>query len=133
MSLHVFARIAAAALLTSGIAGSITPDLKGDYNVEFVVQGTPYVGTFKTTAGSKGAYTAKLHFTSPSVILADVTGKTAGDSVTFDAKYTDQSRGCTGTLGGKGTVEKDAVKAAGAVTINDSCSGALTGTFRLWK
>ncbi len=133
MSLQTLARIAAAAVLATTIAAPVAADLKGDYNVEFVVQGTPYVGTFKTTPGSKGAYTAKLHFTSPSTILADVNGKTVADSVTFEAKYEDQGRGCTGTLTGKGTVEKDAVKAAGAVDISDSCSGALTGTFRLWK
>ena len=133
MSLHVITRVAAAAIVTASIAGYVVPDLKGDYNVEFVVQETPYTGTFKTTAGAKGAFGAKLEFTTPSKVLADVTGKTAGDSITFDAKYEDQGRGCTGTLTGKGKVEKDAAKAAGTVEISDSCGGALTGTFRLWK
>jgi hypothetical protein len=133
MSLLIVARVAAAVVVTAGIGGYVAADLKGDYNVEFVVQETPYTGTFKTTPGAKSAFTAKLDFTTPSRVLADVTGKTAGDSITFDAKYEDQTRGCTGTLIGKGKVEKDGTKATGAVEISDSCSGPVSGTFRLWK
>jgi hypothetical protein len=133
MSLQLFARIAAAAVVTASIASYMVADLKGDYNVEFVVQETPYTGTFKTTAGTKGAFTAKLDMASPSRVVADVTGKAEGDSVTFDAKYEDQGRGCTGTLVGKGKVEKDGTKAAGSLDITDSCGGGLSGTFRLWK
>lgn len=133
MSLLIVARVAAAAVVTASIGGYVAADLKGDYNVEFVVQETPYTGTFKTTPGEKSAFTAKLDFTTPSRVLADVTGKTAGDSITFDAKYEDQGRGCTGTLTGKGKVEKDATKSAGVIEINDSCGGVMSGTFRLWK
>jgi hypothetical protein len=133
MSLQMITRVAAATVLTASLGGYVVADLKGDYNVEFIVQGTPYLGTFKTKPAAKSAFTSKLEFTTPSKILADVTGKTPGDSITFNAKYEDQSRGCTGTITGKGKVEKDATKAAGGVDINDSCSGTLTGTFRLWK
>jgi len=72
-------------------------------------------------------------FTAPSVVLADVTGKTSGDSITYQAKYEDMGRGCTGTLTGCGTVEKDGSTAAGIVEINDSCSGPIAATFRLWR
>ena len=133
MSLHLITHVAAAAVISAGIARHTVADLKGDYNAEFVVQATPYTGSFKSTPGAKSAFTAKFDFTSPSRVLVDVTGKTAGDSVTFDAKYEDQGRGCTGTIVGKGKVEKDGSKAAGALEINDSCGGALSGTFRLWK
>ena len=133
MALHVFARIAVSAAFAAAIAGAAVADLKGDYNVEFNVQGTPYVGTFKTTPATRSAYTAKINFTTPATVLSDATGKTAGDSMTFSAKYEDTTRNCTGTFEGKGTVEKDGSKAAGVVAINDSCSGSLSGTFRLWK
>jgi hypothetical protein len=133
MSLLIVARVAAAVVVTAGIGGYVAADLKGDYNVKFVVQETPYTGTFKTTPGEKSAFTAKLDFTTPSRVLADATGKTAGDSITFDAKYEDQGRGCTGTLSGKGKVEKDATKSAGVIDIIDSCGGVMSGTFRLWK
>jgi hypothetical protein len=133
MSLHFVTRVAAAIAVAAGTASFFVADLKGDYNVEFVVEGTSYTGTVKTAPGSKGAFTGKLELTTPSVILGDVTGKTAGDSVLYDVKYEDKGRGCTGTLAGKGTVEKDGTKAAGALSINDSCGGELAGTFRLFK
>jgi hypothetical protein len=133
MSLSLITRIAAVAAVTASVAGYVAADLKGDYKVEFVVQETTYTGTAKTTAGAKGAFTAKFEFTSPSSVLADVTGKTVGDSITYDAKYEDPGRGCTGTLVGKGMVEKDGSKAAGSIDINDSCGGTLAGSFKLWR
>ena len=133
MSLQMLTRVAAAAALTVSIGAFVAADIKGDYNLEFVVQEAPYAGTLKTTAGAKGAFTGKLDFTSPSKVLSDVTGKSVGDSVTFEGKYEDQGRGCTGTLVARGTAEKDGSKASGVVDINDSCGGALAGTFRMWK
>jgi hypothetical protein len=53
--------------------------------------------------------------------------------VTFDAKYQDKGRNCTGTVMAKGTVEKDASKAAGTITIQDSCDGEASGTFRFYR
>ena len=133
MSLQFITRVAAAVAVAASAAAFMVTDLKGDYNVEFMVEGTAYTGTVKTLPSSKGAFTGKLEMTSPSSILADLTGKTVGDSLSYDATYEDKGRGCTGTLAGKGAVEKDGTKAAGALSINDSCGGALTGTFRLWK
>ncbi len=101
MSLHLITRVAAVAAVAASTAAFVAADLKGDYNIELVVEGTTYTGTQKTTSGTKGAYTGKMEFTSPSSILADVTGKTAGDSVTYEAKYEDKGRGCTGTLVGE--------------------------------
>ena len=133
MSLHLITRVAAVAAVAASTAAFVAADLKGDYNIELVVEGTTYTGTQKTTSGTKGAYTGKMEFTSPSSILADVTGKTAGDSVTYEAKYEDKGRGCTGTLSGRGTAEKEGSKAAGSLAVSDSCAGELTGTFRLWR
>ena len=135
MSLHLITRVAAAVTIAASSAAFMVADLKGDYNVEFVVEGTTYTGTVKTTpaAAAKGQFTGKLEMTSPSSILADLKGRTAGDSLLYDATYEDKGRGCTGSLSGKGTVEKDASKAAGALTINDSCGGQIAGTFRLWR
>jgi len=134
MSLHVITRVAAAAaVLASLAAGYAAIDLKGDYKVEFVVQESTYTGTAKTTSGDKGAFTGKWEFTSPSAVAVDVKGKTVGDSLTYDATYVDNGRNCTGSLTGKGTVEKDGNKAAGTIAINDSCGGELSGTFRLWR
>jgi len=134
MSLHVITRAAAAAaVLATVAAGYVVTDLKGDYKIEFVVQESTYNGTAKTTPGAKGAFGAKFEFTSPSSVVAEVKGKTVGDSVTFDATYVDNGRNCTGSLTGKGTVEKDGNKAAGTIAINDSCGGELGGTFRLWR
>ena len=55
------------------------------------------------------------------------------DSVSFDAKYVDSGRNCSGTFTGKGTVATDGSKASGAVAIKDGCEGDITGTFRLWR
>lgn len=133
MSLHLLTRVAAAAAVAASAVSYVAAEIKGDYNVEFVVEETTYTGTAKTTAGAKGAFSGKFEFTSPSSVSADVTGKTMGDSVTYDAKYEDKGRGCTGTVSAKGTVEKDGNKAAGTVNISDSCSGPVAGTFRLWR
>ena len=133
MSLHVITRIAAAAAVVGSAVSYVVTDLKGDYKLEFVVQESTYTGTAKTVAGAKGAFTGKWELTSPSSVTMDVTGKTTGDSVSFDAKYVDNGRSCTGSLTGKGTVEKDGNKAAGTLAINDSCGGELGGTFRLLR
>ena len=108
--------------------GFIAAELKGDYKVEFVVNEASYTGTAKTTPAGKGAFTAKFDFTSPSPVTADATGKTAGDSVTFDAKYRTTVATAPGPCMGKGTVEKDGSKAAGAIAIQDSCDGEASGT-----
>jgi hypothetical protein len=136
MTFRVITRLATGLALlatTVGAARFTEADLKGDYNVEFTVEGNLYTGTAKTTPGTKGAFTAKFDFTSPSPISADATGKTTGDSLTFDMKYVDTSRNCTGTVQGKGTVEKDGNKASGALAVNDSCGGETAGSFRLFR
>ena len=135
MSLHLITRIAAAVAVAASSAAFMVADLKGDYNVEFVVEGNSYTGTIKTTpvASAKGQFTGKLELTSPSPITGDAKGKTVGDSLTYDVTYEDKGRGCTGTLAAKGTIEKDGSKAAGALNINDSCGGPISGTFRLWR
>jgi hypothetical protein len=127
------ARLAAAAVVVAGLSSIASFEIKGDYNVEFNVAENAYSGTAKTTAGAKSAFTGKFTFTSPSPVDADVTGKTVGDSVMFDAKYVDSGRNCTGTISGKGIAEKDGSKAAGTIAIKDSCEGDITGTFRLWR
>jgi hypothetical protein len=133
MSFHFIARLSAIVAVGAVITSHAVADIKGDYKVEFVVQDATYTGTAKAVSAAKGAFTAKFELTVPSNVIVDVTGKTAGDSVTYDAKYEDKGRGCTGTLSGKGTVEKDGSKSAGTLAIDDSCGGALTGTFRLWR
>jgi len=133
MSLHALTRLAAAVAFAASVTGYLATDLKGDYKVEFVVGDQTYSGTAKATPGAKGAFTSKFEFTSPAPVTADVTGKTAGDSITFDAKYVDNGRNCTGTLTGKGTIDKDGNKASGTVAINDSCGGETPGTFKLWR
>jgi hypothetical protein len=134
MPIPVIARAVTAVVLAATAATYIVGDLKGDYKVELVVQEATYTGTVKAAAGTaKGAFTAKFDITSPSTATADATGKTAGDSITFDAKYVDNGRNCTGTMTGKGAIEKDGSKAQGDLAINDSCGGETTGTFKLWR
>ena len=133
MSLHTVTRVAAAVAVSASVIGFAAKDLNGDYNIEFAIEDQTYTGTAKAKAGAKGAFSGTFTFTSPGNVLADVTGKTFGDSVTYTAKYADKDRGCTGTFAGKGTVEKDGGKAAGTVEISDSCSGAISGKFRLWR
>ena len=136
MAFHVLTRLVAGAAVVAATAATrtIAVELKGDYKVEFVVNEASYTGTAKTTPAGKGAFTAKFDFTSPSPVTADGSGKTVGDSVTFEAKYQDTGRNCTGTVVGKGTAEKDGSKAAGTIAIQDSCDGEMaqasfTGTW----
>jgi len=133
MSLHLITRVAAVVAVSVSVAGFAAADLSGAYKVEFAIQDQTYTGTAKAIGAAKGAFTAAFTFTSPSNIAADATGKTFGDSVTYEAKYADKDRGCTGTFVAKGTIEKDGSKAAGTVKITDSCSGEISGNFRLWR
>jgi hypothetical protein len=133
MSLQLLTRAAALVAVAASVAGYYVTDLKGDYKIEFAVQDQTYTGTAKATPGAKGAFTSKFDFTAPSPVTADVTGKTAGDSITFDAKYVDSGRNCTGTLVGKGSIDKDGNKASGTLAINDSCGGEIPGAFKLWR
>jgi hypothetical protein len=136
MAFYVLTRLVAGAAVvatTAATTRTIAAELKGDYKVEFVVNEASYTGTAKTTPAGKGAFTAKFDFTSPSPVTADGNGKTVGDSVTFDAKYQDTGRNCTGTVVGKGTVEKDGSKAGGTIAIQDSCDGEASGTFRFYR
>ena len=133
MSLNLFARAVAVAIGAVAIGHFGVADLKGDYKIEFVVDGGTYAGTAKFTPGQQGAFTAKYDFTSPSPVKSDVTGTMKGDSVSFEGKYDDTGRNCSGTFAGKGATEKDGSKANGALDINDSCGGAITGTFRVWR
>ena len=133
MSFHLLTRIAATAIGAVAIGHFGVADLKGDYKIEFVVDGGSYSGTAKFTSGQQGAFTAKYDFTSPSAIKSDVSGKMKGDSVTFDGKYDDSTRGCSGSFSAKGAAEKDGSKANGTVDINDSCGGTIAGTFRIWR
>jgi hypothetical protein len=131
--LQTVTRIAAVAAIASVVAGIAAAELKGDYKIEYTVDSQSYGGTAKATPGAKGEFTATLAITSPTNITGDMTGKTFGDSISYDSKYADKDRGCTGTISAKGTVEKDGSKATGAATITDSCSGTLNATFRIWR
>lgn len=133
MSLHLLTRVAALAIGAVAIGHFGVADLKGDYKIEFVVEGGTYSGTAKFTPGEQGAFSAKYDFTSPSIVKSEATGKMKGDSVSFEGKYDDSGRSCTGTFTGKGAAEKDGSKASGALDINDSCGGAIGGTFRIWR
>jgi len=133
MTLHLLTRIAVAAIGAVSIGQLVLADLKGDYNIEFVVDGNPYTGKAKFTPGTKGAFTGKYELTTPSNVTSDMTGTMRADSLMFDAKYDDKGRNCTGTMKGRGKAEKDGSKATGAVDITDSCSGAISGTFRVWR
>ena len=136
MAFRVLTRLVAGAAVvatTAAATRAIVAELKGDYKVEFVVNEASYTGTAKTTPTGKGGFSATFDFTSPSPVTADATGKTVGDSVTFDAKYQDKGRNCTGTVMGKGTAEKDGSKAVGTIAIQDSCDGEASGTFRFCR
>jgi hypothetical protein len=133
MSLHLLTRVAALAIGAVAIGHFGVADLKGDYKIEFVVDGGTYSGTAKFTSGTGGAFSAKYDFTSPSIVKSEATGKMKGDSVSFEGKYEDSGRSCTGTFNGKGAAEKDGSKASGTLDINDSCGGTIGGTFRIWR
>jgi hypothetical protein len=133
MSLQILSRVAAVSILAIGIGRLVAAELKGEYKIEISASGEAYSGTTKVTPGAKGEFSGDFTLTSPTNVTGDIKGKTFGDSVTYESKYNDKDRGCTGTLTAKGTAEKDGGKASGAVSINDSCGGDLTGTFRIWR
>lgn len=133
MSLQLISRVAVVSVLALSAAGAVAAELKGDYKIEISANGEAYTGTTKVTPGAKGEFTADFTITSPTTVTGDIKGRTIGDSVTYESKYVDKDRGCTGTITAKGVAEKDGSKASGSALINDSCGGELNGTFRLWR
>jgi hypothetical protein len=146
----VFALVAAAALGACGTSDTLTAGIDaGGAPVAIVVQG-PITG-FGSIIVNGVHYDIDRAQISVNGVPASATDLALGqlvtisgtrdanaprgqaNSVSFDAKYEDQGRGCTGTLTGKGKAEKDGSKASGTLDISDSCGGALSGTFRLWR
>ena len=54
MSLHLITRVAAVAAVAASSAAFVAADLKGDYNIELVVEGTTYTGTTEDDVRSQG-------------------------------------------------------------------------------
>ena len=129
-----FARLALPiAVLALSAFTWIAAELKGTYKIEITVQDQSYGGSGDIIPDGKGAFTGKFLFTSPIEVTYDMTGTQKGDSVFFDAKYNDKTNGCIGTMKGNGTAKSDGSGATGPVTIDDSCRGTITATYRLTR
>lgn len=131
MTVISLVRLAVASVLLAGLGHSA--GLTGTYNVEFAVEGTPYRGTAKATPGSDGHFDLALTFNDPTTVTASGKGSAPGDSLVFEGTYDDTGRGCTGSMTGRGVIEEKGDRASGTLSLNDSCGGAVSGTFRFWR
>lgn len=103
-------------------------NVEGVYASTYVVDGTPYEGTTELATGAGGAVTGDFSLERPVRIVGEIVGTVRGDSLSYTGTYT-QSGGCDGTLSGVGLVAEGGDQVAGALEVDDSCGGELSGTF----
>lgn len=104
-------------------------NLQGVYASSYTVDGTAYEGTTELATGAGGAVTGDFSLERPVRIVGEVTGTVTGDSLSFTGTYT-QSGGCDGTVSGSGAIAEGGVSVEGPLHVDDSCGGALEGSFR---
>lgn len=103
-------------------------NLQGVYASTYTVEGTAYTGTTELATGAGGAVSGDFALEQPVRIVGEMTGTVTGDSLSFSGTYT-QSGGCDGTVSGTGAIAEGGDRAEGPLQVDDSCGGALSGTF----
>jgi hypothetical protein len=125
------------AALLAACAGNPQPgdpgyrfNVAGEYAASFVVEGNPYGGRMTLTTASGGAVSGNLTVTSPFTMESTLSGTIAADSLRLTLPYA-TPQNCFGTASLVGAIAEGGVGAAGTMSLDDSCDGALTGTFTL--
>ena len=126
--------IFAAALFTA-CAGNPQPgeqgypyNLTGQYQAEFVVDGTPYRGTMDLSTATGGAVSGSFTVTQPARVVGTVEGAIVADTLDFQMPYEILDNGCAGTVSGRAGIAEGGTGFGSPIRLDDSCGGEMTGS-----
>lgn len=129
-----------AAVLLGACAGNPAPgepgypyNVAGQYDVEFVVQGEPHVGTAELTTAPGGTVAGTFRVVSPTTVTGTIAGIVADGEISFKMPYTVAAAGCGGTAEASGTVQDGGGTITGTLSTNDGCAGQSTGAFTMQR
>lgn len=108
-------------------------NLTGSYQAEFVVDGTPYHGTMDLSTASGGAVSGSLTVTDPARVVGMVEGAIVADTFDFQMPYEILENGCSGVLSGRSAISQGGGAFGGAIRLDDSCGGEMTGTMTIQR
>lgn len=91
------------------------------YDAAFVLAQGTYTGTTTFEIGKDGKVTGTMKLTDPTIVDATLAGTVKDGTWTFEYTYTIPEQGCSGTVKGTATVDKDASLVKGEVTIGGAC------------
>lgn len=91
------------------------------YDAAFVLEEGTYTGTTTFEVGKDGKVTGTMKLTQPTIVDATLAGTVKDGTWTFEYTHTIPEEGCSGTVKGTATVEKDASLVKGQVTIGGAC------------
>jgi hypothetical protein len=106
-------------------------NVDGRYASDIVVRDARYAGSTQLATRAGGALSGTMTFVTPISVTAELSGAVRGDSIAFDGRY--RTPDCTGVLRGRGRIADGGDSAWGRVSMDDSCVGAMAGTFGLRK
>jgi hypothetical protein len=139
---HRFGTLAAGLAVTGllvACAGNPKPgdpgyryNVAGNYTASFNVDGVPYGGIITLDTAPGGAVSGRMALVTPLPIESELTGTVSADSLRLSIPYT-LPDGCNGTAVLRGPIAEGGGSASGAMEVNDSCAGLLTGTFTLTR
>ena len=107
-------------------------NVSGRYAASFVVEGTPYTGTVDLSTAAGGDVTGSMAITSPVEMTSNATGSVVADTLRLTIPYQSPD-GCGGTALLTGTIAEGGGTVGGAMDLDDSCGGPLTGSFTLTR
>ena len=108
-------------------------NLDGPYQVEVVVDGTPYRGMMELSTAPGGSVNGSFMVTDPAHVDGTVEGAIVADTLDFRMPYEIQENGCIGVVTGRGDVAQGGGAFSGPVVVDDSCGGAMNGTISIQR
>jgi hypothetical protein len=103
-------------------------NLTGRYQAEFIVDGTPYRGVMDLTTAPGGVVSGSFTVTDPAHVDGTVEGGIVADTVDFQMPYEIAENGCSGVVYGRTAITEGGGAFGGAIRLDDSCGGEMTGT-----
>jgi nitrous oxidase accessory protein NosD len=108
-------------------------NLTGRYQVEFLVDGTPYRGVMDLTTAPGGVVSGSFTVTDPAQVDGTVEGGIVADTVDFQMPYEIQENGCMGVVHGRSAIADGGEAFGGAIRLDDSCGGEMAGTLEVQR
>lgn len=108
-------------------------NLGGAYQVEVVVDGSPYRGTMQLSTAAGGVVSGSFLVTEPAHVAGTVEGAIVADTLDFQMPYEIQENGCVGVVSGRGSVAEGGGAFSAPVVLDDSCGGEMSGTISIQR